>query len=71
MKSKILLFFWSIVIILITTSSVYDVADLCDSPVVGGHSGAPGSPGCEYCHGGSPNTGTGSVTFDLEMTSPI
>ncbi|HUM47053.1 MAG TPA: T9SS type A sorting domain-containing protein [Chitinophagales bacterium] len=50
---------------LLFTNGATDLNEPCDSPVVGGHAGAPGSPGCEYCHGGIPNTGPGSVIFDL------
>lgn len=50
---------------LLFTNGATDINGPCDSPTVGGHAGAPGSPGCEYCHGGIPNTGPGSVIFDL------
>ncbi len=35
----------------------------CDSPYVGGHTGAPGETGCNGCHGGTPNTGPGILTL--------
>ena len=41
----------------------------CDSPVVGGHTGAPGETGCDGCHGGTPNTGPGMLTLDWADTS--
>lgn len=41
----------------------------CDSPVVGGHTGAPGETGCDGCHGGTPNTGPGTLTLDWSDTS--
>lgn len=41
----------------------------CDSPVVGGHTGAPGETGCDGCHGGTPNTGMGTLTLDWSDTS--
>jgi hypothetical protein len=41
----------------------------CDSPVVGGHTGAPGETGCDGCHGGAPNTGPGTLTLDWSDTS--
>ncbi|MEP7127691.1 MAG: choice-of-anchor V domain-containing protein [Chitinophagales bacterium] len=65
MRNTILLLVGLSIVVLITTSSVSNVNDLCDSPLVGGHSGAPGSPGCEFCHGGTPNTGSGNVSFDF------
>jgi Secretion system C-terminal sorting domain/Reeler domain len=38
----------------------------CDAPLLGaGHSGAPGEVNCTGCHGGTPNTGSGSLLFDL------
>lgn len=41
----------------------------CDSPVVGGHTGAPGETGCDGCHAGTPNTGPGTLTLDWSDTS--
>ncbi len=41
----------------------------CDSPLVGGHTGAPGETGCDGCHGGTPNTGPGTLTLDWSDTS--
>lgn len=38
---------------------------LCDSPVVGDHSGAPGETSCTGCHGGTANTGSGTLDFNL------
>ena len=37
----------------------------CDSPVVGGHTGAPGESSCTGCHGGAANTGPGSLQLLL------
>lgn len=42
-----------------TTSS------LCDSPIVGDHSGAPGETNCTACHSGSANTGSGILEFHV------
>ncbi|MEO5674224.1 MAG: hypothetical protein ABIQ74_06230 [Chitinophagales bacterium] len=50
MRKTILLLAALAGIVLVTTSSVTDMNGLCDSPVVGGHTGAPGSPDCTYCH---------------------
>lgn len=41
----------------------------CDSPVVGGHTGAPGESSCTGCHGGTANTGSGSLTLALSDTT--
>lgn len=41
----------------------------CDSPVVGGHTGAPGETSCTGCHGGMANTGPGSLTLTLSDTT--
>ncbi|MBK8923736.1 MAG: T9SS type A sorting domain-containing protein [Saprospirales bacterium] len=41
----------------------------CDSPLVGGHTGAPGETSCTGCHGGTANTGPGSLTLTLSDTT--
>lgn len=41
----------------------------CDSPLVGGHTGAPGETSCTGCHGGTANTGPGSLTLTLNDTT--
>ena len=41
----------------------------CDSPLVGGHTGAPGETSCTGCHGGTANTGPGSLTITLNDTT--
>jgi len=41
----------------------------CDSPVVGGHTGAPGESSCTGCHGGTANTGPGSLQLTLNDTT--
>ena len=43
--------------------------DPCDSPVVGGHTGAPGESSCTGCHGGTANTGPGNLAFTLNDTT--
>lgn len=43
----------------------------CDSPVVGGHTGAPGETSCTGCHGGTENTGPGSLELILSDTTFI
>ena len=41
----------------------------CDSPVVGGHTGAPGETSCAGCHVGTANTGPGSLELLLSDTT--
>lgn len=41
----------------------------CDSPLVGGHTGAPGETSCTGCHGGTANTGPGSLMLTLNDTT--
>lgn len=41
----------------------------CDSPLVGGHTGAPGETSCTGCHGGMANTGPGDLTLTLSDTT--
>lgn len=43
----------------------YKTSALCDAPLVGGHTGAPGETSCTGCHGGTANTGPGMLSFDL------
>lgn len=38
---------------------------LCDSPYVGGHTGAPGESACNGCHAGTLNSGNAAIYFDL------
>ena len=41
----------------------------CDSPFVGGHTGAPGETSCTGCHGGTANTGPGSLILTVNDTT--
>ena len=41
----------------------------CDSPLVGGHTGAPGETSCTGCHGGTANIGPGNLTLTLSDTT--
>lgn len=43
----------------------------CDSPLVGGHTGAPGETSCTGCHGGTANSGPGSLTLSMNDTTFI
>ena len=38
---------------------------LCDSPIVGGHTGAPGEVSCTGCHPGTANTGTAEIEWSI------
>ncbi len=43
----------------------------CDSPYVGGHTGAPGETGCNGCHAGAANSGSAIIAFDLGTTNYV
>lgn len=62
--------------LLITAAAMLSLANFtpafngpCDSPVVGGHTGAPGETSCTGCHGGVTNTGPGSLQLALSDTT--
>ncbi len=38
---------------------------LCDSPLVGGHTGAPGESSCTGCHGGTANSGSAVIEWNV------
>lgn len=63
MKTNFTLLLFAIAVVLMSFTLAEQ--STCDSPVVGGHTGAPGSPSCVACHGGTANTGTGSLTVDF------
>lgn len=42
---------------------------LCDSPLIGDHTGAPGETNCTGCHPGTANSGTGTLDFNLGGTT--
>ncbi|MFA7379117.1 MAG: choice-of-anchor V domain-containing protein [Bacteroidia bacterium] len=46
-------------------SSTTSTQSSCDSPVVGGHTGAPGETGCNGCHAGTANSGNAIIDFDM------
>jgi hypothetical protein len=66
-KTKIIfgVFLLAIVSICWQSYHEYDILSLCDSPIVGDHSGAPNETNCTACHGGSPNTGDGILEFSV------
>ncbi len=41
------------------------VEGLCDSPVVGGHTGAPGETSCAGCHAGTLNSGSAVIEWNV------
>ncbi len=43
----------------------------CDSPYVGGHTGAPGESGCNGCHAGTANSGNATIDFDLGTSAYV
>lgn len=43
----------------------------CDSPFVGGHTGAPGESGCNGCHAGTVNSGNAIIDFDLGTSTYV
>ncbi len=66
---KIILFL--LVVGFIFISSTNSTQSSCDSPVVGGHTGAPGETGCNGCHAGTANSGTAIIDFDLGTNTYI
>lgn len=38
---------------------------LCDSPIVGGHTGAPGESSCTGCHAGTANSGSAVIEWNI------
>jgi hypothetical protein len=71
MKKKIILstIGVAIAIMALSVKNLADVTGLCDSPVVGGHTGAPGEPSCTGCHGGIANTGSGKLWFNFDLAN--
>ena len=61
--------FCTLVLIFLASFSMPVSIGPCDSPFVGGHTGAPGETSCTGCHGGQPNTGPGSLHITLSDTT--
>lgn len=61
--------FCTLVLIFLASFSMPIAIGPCDSPFVGGHTGAPGETSCTGCHGGQPNTGVGSLDITLSDTT--
>ncbi len=53
------------IFILASWTVIYNSGSLCDAPLVGGHTGAPGETSCSGCHAGTDNTGSASITFSI------
>lgn len=70
-KKNITIFVFGLALAVILVSSTTDIQSPCDSPVVGGHTGAPGETGCNGCHAGIANSGSAIIDFDLGTTSYI
>ena len=57
-------------IIFVCLISSLTFGDVCSAPYLGAaHSGAPGEVNCSGCHSGNPNSGPGTLTFDIENSS--
>lgn len=65
MRIKLLFFPLLVVAILALSNWSLPAFGPCDSPFVGGHTGAPGESSCTGCHGGTANTGPGSLELEL------
>ncbi len=71
MKTNFITIFFCAIVAIIFISSTSQTQSPCDSPVVGGHTGAPGETGCNGCHAGTPNSGSAIIDFDLGTTTYI
>lgn len=72
MKIKtIISFLFLIAVAFIFISGTTSTQSPCDSPYVGGHTGAPGETGCNGCHAGTANSGNAIIDFDLGTTSYV
>jgi len=71
MKKIRILLFASIVfgILALSLKGIAESDGTCDSPLVGGHTGAPGEPSCTGCHGGVANTGRGKLWFQFDLAN--
>jgi hypothetical protein len=69
MSQRTLLFPILVAVLLVLVNFSHPSNGPCDSPVVGGHTGAPGESSCTGCHGGTANTGPGSLILSLSDTT--
>lgn len=70
-KKKIITGLFCSAVALIFIGSTTSTQSPCDSPYVGGHTGAPGEAGCNGCHAGTANTGNAIIDFDLGTTTYV
>ncbi len=72
MKIKTIITFLFIVSVsFVFISGTTSTQSLCDSPYVGGHTGAPGETGCNGCHAGTANAGNAIIDFDLGTSTYV
>jgi hypothetical protein len=65
MKNKFTTILFSVIVLTVFFCGTMGTQGPCDSPNVGGHTGAPGETGCNGCHIGTANTGPAIIDFDL------
>jgi hypothetical protein len=66
MKQNIFLSFGlDLIILTLFGNGINGIQSPCDSPLIGGHTGAPGETGCNGCHPGTANSGNATIDFDL------
>lgn len=71
MRQLSVLFFYCFITVSVLSNETTETQSLCDSPVVGGHTGAPGETSCNGCHSGAVNTGGAVVDFDFGTTTYV
>ncbi|MBL7800701.1 MAG: T9SS type A sorting domain-containing protein [Chitinophagales bacterium] len=71
MKHKIITLSFCAIVLLIFFNGTSNTQSPCDSPYVGGHTGAPGETGCNGCHAGTANAGTATIDFDLGTSAYV
>jgi hypothetical protein len=64
MRTNVLFLFLTAVAFIFISGTTSNQS-LCDSPYVGGHTGAPGETACNGCHSGTLNSGNAVIDFDL------
>lgn len=58
-------------IVALSSFQIFKTVSPCDSPMVGGHTGAPGETACNGCHPGTLNSGAATFTFDLGTSTYV
>lgn len=59
------------IVIALFSNGINNPQSACDSPLVGGHTGAPGETGCNGCHPGTANTGGATLDFDFGTSTYV